>query len=483
MQHVLNLPENPFARFPGTPGVVAILGSDIKDMEAVKKTARARLLKEVPGADLRLRKLSGSAGVHRDGYPLDFALRGTDAAAVRKFGERLAERLKQTGKLTDIVGGSKIAPQIQLDIDRTKAKEMGLSTSDVFEVLQVAFGSFYVNDFNKFGRTWSIQVQLDAQSRQSRGHQATQGPQQQGRNGASVQRCDGQGDRRPDERRSSRGTTGGDSQRQSGDWRLPGRSTLGVRNARRRSPQGLTASRRLRLGLAARSAPGQTDPGRSQERAKRAPPEDRVAQPVKHVVTDYQDFTGRMEAVQSVDLRARVSGYLDKVLFKEGSQVKKGEVLFVIDPRPYQAAVDQAQANLKVAEAQRELSKRQLERVKAAGGRHCPQELDVAESTYRTAEATVVAAKAAVEIAKLNLEWTKVQAPIDGRIGRSMMTPGNLVRADETLLANIVNLGSRSICTSRSMSAHGAAIGKVSPQGRRQIACRGGATSLGGIGR
>src|SRR5262249_52512678 len=152
-------------------------------------------------------------------------------------------------------------------------------------------------------------------------------------------------------------------------------------------------------------------PGEPKAGPELPPKEVGVAKPTVREVTDYEDFTGRVDAVHKVELRARVTGYVDKIQFKEGADVKKGDALVVIDPRPYQAALDEAQAKLKLAEAQRDLSKRTLERAKAAGAAVPQSEIDVAEATYQTAVAQVEAARAIVKVAQLNLDYTTIRAP------------------------------------------------------------------------
>ena len=167
-----------------------------------------------------------------------------------------------------------------------------------------------------------------------------------------------------------------------------------------------------------------------------------VSQPIEREVTDYEDYTGRTDASQTVDVRARVTGYLVKVAFRDGAEVKKGDRLFEIDPRPYRAAVEQAEAEVKKAEAVLKLAQTQYERAKKIKERDpkvvSEDELDKLASELEVAKAMLVAVRAALEYHKLNLEFTQVRAPIDGRISRRYVDPGNLVKTDETLLATIV---------------------------------------------
>ncbi len=171
------------------------------------------------------------------------------------------------------------------------------------------------------------------------------------------------------------------------------------------------------------------------------PPEVPYVNPVVRQVTDTADFTGRTEAAAGVELRARVTGYLDKALFREGAAVKKGDLLFEIDPRPYQAEVARAEANVALAEAGLQKAEANLQRLKALSERGAVsrEEFDRAVSERAEAQAALVGAKAALESARLTLGFTKVTAPITGRVGRRLVDPGALVRADETVLATLVS--------------------------------------------
>jgi RND family efflux transporter MFP subunit len=177
-------------------------------------------------------------------------------------------------------------------------------------------------------------------------------------------------------------------------------------------------------------------------KADEAPPEVKVVRAVSREITDYEVFTGRTEAAMRVDLRARVSGYLINVNFKEGTDVKKGDVLFEIDPRPYQAELDRMDARLNLSVTHLKKAEAEFKRFKAllASRTVSQEEYDRVASEREEAEAAVVVAKADREVAKLNLTFTKVTAPIDGRIGRRIVDPGNIVKADETILATIIAL-------------------------------------------
>jgi multidrug efflux system membrane fusion protein len=172
------------------------------------------------------------------------------------------------------------------------------------------------------------------------------------------------------------------------------------------------------------------------------PPTLPVSKPVQRLVTDFVDFTGRTDAVQAVDVRPRVTGYLMKMPFKEGSEVKKGELLFEIDPRPYQAQLNQAQSQVVLNEAQLKLAKTNYARDAplVPSGAVTPRELDQERAAVEEAAARIEASKAALEIYKLNLAFTKVMSPIDGQISRYYLTVGNLVNQDQTLLTTVVSL-------------------------------------------
>ena len=177
-----------------------------------------------------------------------------------------------------------------------------------------------------------------------------------------------------------------------------------------------------------------------------SPPPVSVSHPVERDVTDYTDFTARTAAVDSVEVRARVWGYLDKVNFKEGALVKKGDVLFEIDPRLYRAALDQAKAEVERQKAQLNLDEIQLRRVTAllrreAGTR---EEFDQTVARRAVSRAALAAAEARVEQAELDLGFTKVTAPVSGRASRYVVTVGNLIQSGDqgggTLLTTLVSV-------------------------------------------
>lgn len=183
---------------------------------------------------------------------------------------------------------------------------------------------------------------------------------------------------------------------------------------------------------------------KSQGQAAPPPPPVTVASPLVKQITEWDEFTGRYDATASVEVRARVSGYLQTINFADGAMVKQGDLLFVIDPRPYQAAVDRAQADLNSAQARLDLAKAQLERAQAL-----VSQSNVSRSAYdqavqerRAAEAQVQQTTAGLQAAQLNLDFTQVKAPIAGRVSNRRVDTGNLVTGDPnaTLLTTIVAL-------------------------------------------
>lgn len=183
----------------------------------------------------------------------------------------------------------------------------------------------------------------------------------------------------------------------------------------------------------------------SQPPAAPPPPAVTVAEVPQRDITDWDEFTGRLEAVDAVQIRPRVSGYIRRVAFDEGNGVRKGQVLFEIDPRPYEAELARAEAELERARtgaalAASEVTRAQrLVQVQAISR----EEFDSRTAAESQGGASVRAAEAAVAAARLNLEWTRVRSPITGRVSRAEVTPGNLVQAgppDATLLTTVVSL-------------------------------------------
>jgi RND family efflux transporter MFP subunit len=185
--------------------------------------------------------------------------------------------------------------------------------------------------------------------------------------------------------------------------------------------------------------------GSQKKAAAPPPPAVTVAKPVKQTVVDYDEYVGRFVAVDRVEVRARVSGYLDSVHFKDGQKVKQGDLLFTIDKRPFQNTLDQSRANLTLANSNLSYTKADYER-----GQQLAIDKTITEQVYqqraqafRNAEAAVAAAQAAVRQAELDLQFTDLRAPINGRIGDRRVSPGNLVTGgsggNTTLLATIVS--------------------------------------------
>lgn len=184
--------------------------------------------------------------------------------------------------------------------------------------------------------------------------------------------------------------------------------------------------------------------GEQQKQAGPPPTAVTVAQPVKRTVFDFDEYVGRFAAVDSVEVRARVSGYLDSVDFKDGQMVKQGDLLFTIDKRPFQNALDQARATLNQARSNLAFTEADFQR-----GQQLVQDKTITSQVfeqrsqaYRNAQAAVAGAEAAVKQAELDLEFTSLRAPINGRIGDRRVSRGNLVTGGTgttTLLATIVS--------------------------------------------
>ena len=175
------------------------------------------------------------------------------------------------------------------------------------------------------------------------------------------------------------------------------------------------------------------------------PPAVTAAAVPEREVTDWDEFTGRLEAVDQVEIRPRVTGYIERVAFAEGKEVRKGEVLFEIDPRPYQAELARAEAQLAEARTGAELAAREVARARrlVAVQAISREEYDARVSAQAQGDASVQAAQAAVRTARLNLDWTRVRAPIAGRVSRAEITAGNLVLAGPptaTLLTTVMSL-------------------------------------------
>lgn len=171
-----------------------------------------------------------------------------------------------------------------------------------------------------------------------------------------------------------------------------------------------------------------------------------VAHPIPQLIHEWDEFTGRLSSPETVEVRARVSGFIEKVHFKEGSDVQKGDLLFSIDPRPFQATVDRLRAELGATVSRSELARGEAKRAEALAATKAIS-TDTYENRLKTAEQfsqSVHAAEAALKSAELDLEFTHVRAPISGRISNARITAGNLVTggssANATLLTTVVSL-------------------------------------------
>jgi RND family efflux transporter MFP subunit len=175
------------------------------------------------------------------------------------------------------------------------------------------------------------------------------------------------------------------------------------------------------------------------------PPPVTVSKALQKKITSWDEYTGRFEAVATVDVRARVSGFIDSIHFRDGQLVKQGDLLFVIDQRPYKLAVDQAKADLERAQAKLEIATSDVERATPLVKNQTltEREFDTRKSTQRDAAGQVGGANAALKQAQLNLEWSEVRAPIDGRISNHRVDGGNLITGGSTgatLLTTIVTI-------------------------------------------
>jgi multidrug efflux system membrane fusion protein len=186
--------------------------------------------------------------------------------------------------------------------------------------------------------------------------------------------------------------------------------------------------------------------GEAQKQAAPPPPKVTVAKPIKRTIVDQDEYVGRFVPVDVVEVRARVSGYLDQIHFADGQIVKQGDLLFTIDKRPYQNTLDQARANLETAKSNLAFTQSDLAR-----GQQLVRERTISEQIYeqraqafRNAKASVAANEAMVRQAELDLEYTELRAPITGRIGDRRVTQGNLVTGgaggNTSLLATIVSI-------------------------------------------
>jgi RND family efflux transporter MFP subunit len=186
----------------------------------------------------------------------------------------------------------------------------------------------------------------------------------------------------------------------------------------------------------------------TQQQAQRPPapppPAVTIANPLEKEVVEWDEYTGRFDAVDIVEVRARISGFLDEVKFKDGAIVKKDDLLFVIDPRPFQRVLDRDRATLQGAKVGLEFAQKDLERARPllVNATISQQVFDQRTQAVRTAEANVLSAEASVRSAELDVEFTQIHAPITGRIGRKLVSEGNYLTGGSgsgTLLTTIVS--------------------------------------------
>jgi len=177
------------------------------------------------------------------------------------------------------------------------------------------------------------------------------------------------------------------------------------------------------------------------------PPKVTVGQPLLTTVTNWDEYPGHVDAVEMVDIRPRVAGYIDSIHFQDGTEVKAGDLLFVIDPRPYQADLEHAQAQRQEAETRLELARNDFKRAESLQGTKAisAEEYDSRSKAVHGAESALAAARASETTARINLDYTQIKAPISGKIGRRLVTAGNFVQlqgngGSATVLATIVSV-------------------------------------------
>jgi membrane fusion protein, multidrug efflux system len=210
--------------------------------------------------------------------------------------------------------------------------------------------------------------------------------------------------------------------------------TVGERPAPRRRPQALAATLIMAILMASAAC------GDKNTFVAPPPPKVTVSQPVTQPVTDYLEFTGNTQAINTVQLKARVEGYLEKVFFRDGDRVKKGQLLFLIQQNTYEAKLKQAEAEILSQKAKLFHAQTEYARFTKLVTQKAAAQTDVDNWLYQrdAAQAAVMSAEAQRDLAQLNLSYTKVTSPFDGRIGRRLKDPGNLVGAGEaTLLADV----------------------------------------------
>jgi RND family efflux transporter MFP subunit len=186
---------------------------------------------------------------------------------------------------------------------------------------------------------------------------------------------------------------------------------------------------------------GRTEPGGGSAQGRPPPPQVTVVPATRRMVEEFDEYSARLAAVEQVQVRSRVSGTLEQVHFRDGQFVRKGQQLFTIDPRPFAAEAARNEAAVALARSQARLAQIELVRAESLEPSQAisRQEADQARATAQTAGSTVSAAQAALATARLNLGFTRIAAPIDGRLSRTQVTVGNLVNANDTVLTTLVS--------------------------------------------
>jgi RND family efflux transporter MFP subunit len=181
--------------------------------------------------------------------------------------------------------------------------------------------------------------------------------------------------------------------------------------------------------------------GGDQAQGAPPPPEVTVATPLAGEVVDWDDFVGRFEAPENVEVKPRVSGYLIRTHFRDGQFVRRGQLLFTIDARPAQAQLDQARAQLVRAQAQATNARTELARSRTLAAQRAAsvEEVEQRQAALRSANADVSAAQAALRARQLDIGFTRVTAPISGQVSQRLVDPGNAVTADQTVLTTVVS--------------------------------------------
>jgi RND family efflux transporter MFP subunit len=443
VRNVLALSEQPFDRNRDQPCLVVRLEPAVAaagDREQLIRDVSNKLNVAEKAASIRARDLSGAARSPRITYPIDFAIYGPERSRLQELAGQLVARISQERRLTDLWAGARPMPALSVDIDRGRSATLGLAVMDIFTSIQAAFGSAQAGAITRFGRAWPVLVQVESAGRT--GDEAW--------NRLTVRTDKGQ--------------------------MVPLRAVTTLRRENE-VPQlerlnlypavSITANVGANLSLAEarfvcehlagevlpklrpveyrlawlREMPNEQAPTKPEPPPTPVlPPPVSVTRPVQREVAEYEEFTGRIEPALAVDIRPRVSGYLSRVLFQPGA-VKKDDVLFEIDPRPRQAALDRAIAEYRLREAQ--LQAAALAEKRSRGlltrGAVTPEDVSRDEAARIEAEAALGVARASRETAKLELEFTRIVAPFDGRIGQPLVHPGNVVRADEALLATLVS--------------------------------------------